>query len=102
MKRNLGRLAVLVAWGTAIGLTVLDYNLWFYSCQGCSSIALSETDIPEYGFLGLTVVAALILVFLKWRRKVALDRRRCDCDALLDPNWGYCPVCGSFRQKTSA
>lgn len=97
MKKQFGRLAVLLIWGTGFGLAVVGYNLWVYNCEGCPADAFFVPGVPELGFLGLTVAAALILAFLKRRRKNTLSRRRCDCDTLLDPGWGYCPLCGSAR-----
>lgn len=98
MKRQLGQLAVLAIWGAGLGLAVLSYNLLAPACGGCASPSFLSLGLPAYGFLGLIGAGVLILVLLKWRRRVALARRRCGCGSRLDKTWHFCPDCGSSRR----
>jgi hypothetical protein len=90
-----GTAAALLVAGTL--LTVFCYNYWSYCCGRCTLGTFVTLGSFGVLFLGLTLVAALILAALRHRRRRPLDRSCCPCGSALATDWDYCPTCGASR-----
>ena len=89
---------VVVSLGTAVGVAILTYNLWAYCCGRCTLRGFLVIGPFETSILGLTLVAALLLVLVKALHRRQRARCRCRCGAVLSDTWGFCPECGTPRQ----
>jgi hypothetical protein len=87
-----------------IGFTIaaiFAYNLWSYCCGRCTARAFLTIGIHAGLLIGLTGGAALILFFLRSRRRSALARSHCLCGSRLSSVWSFCPACGRSSQPNS-
>jgi hypothetical protein len=94
MKRRIltGSAALLL-----IGVTVLSvfcYNYWSYCCGRCTARTFLVLGPFGLTLLGLDVLAAMVLVVLKIRRRLRPAEIRCRCGTTFDPEWAFCPDCG--------
>jgi hypothetical protein len=93
MSRTLwtGSVTALLVGSSA---AIFAYNLWSYCCGRCTARAFLTIGVPGGILMGLTVAAALLLVFLKARRRTDLARLQCSCGIRLGNTWSFCPQCG--------
>ncbi len=85
--------------GTGIILTVFYYNVWSYCCGRCSGQTLLSLGIPGYTLLGLIAAALALWGGLKIHRSRRMGLILCNCGAMLQENWRFCPDCGSRRLR---
>lgn len=100
MKRRLlaGSAALLLGGGTV--LAVFCYNTWSWCCGRCTFGTFLTLGPFGTALLGLIVLAALLLIFLKFSRRQRLAACRCRCGAPLASDWLFCPLCGDSVGKT--
>lgn len=91
-RRWLAGSAALLLCGSFFA--VFCYNTWSLCCGRCTAATFLNPGPFGLLLLALNLLAFVILVALKLRRRRFLSRQRCLCGAPLGPQWSYCPVCG--------
>lgn len=90
---------VIVFLFSLIGLSVVAYNIWSYSCGHCTVQTFLSPGIPGILLL-LSIVSAIgVYLFVRYRRKVLERRALCSCGEQLEEAWVYCVTCGAGCER---
>jgi len=91
MRRRILAGSAVLLLGAAV-MSVFCYNTWSLCCGRCTATTFLTLGPFGRGLLVLNLLAALLLLFLKRRRRGL--PRRCRCGVAAATAWTFCPDCG--------
>jgi hypothetical protein len=84
---------------TTVGLGLLIYNYWSYSCGRCNTESLLIISPPAKILLGVNLVSFAVLIYLRKKLAGRITHLTCACGARLHQDWRFCPNCGQVQVK---
>lgn len=96
--RNIRKQLPYTVFVIILALTIVGYNYWSYKCGYCTLSSLTSLSIPAVILIGFNLLAGLLLVVVRLRKKKQAERNHCDCGETLRRIWQFCPSCGHGRK----
>jgi len=89
------RTTIIIVLFSLIGLCVMAYNIWSYSCGHCTVQTFLNPGIPGAILLFSIVFASGVYIYVRHRRIVLERRALCACGEQMGTDWQYCVACGA-------